>query len=247
MSEPTIAGLAARLAARELSAVELARDTLERIARLDPALNAFVTVDAEGALAQAPARPARVLRHVPRVARQAVEARQPGRQHAVVRHRRLAQQHGAGLAQPRRRRRVLDRRHQRGGRAAQRHRHAARGDVLLEHRRHAVEQPARRAAPPALLGCACLRQRALGVECPGGIQVRLAGGDAVEHRPRHLDRRDVAMAVQRAQGSGGEIMQGRHRKSPSIFIENNDPIVVINMRQERARTLIVFAFQDDVQ
>ena len=47
MSEPTIAGLAARLAARELSAVELARDTLERIARLAPALNAFVTVDAD--------------------------------------------------------------------------------------------------------------------------------------------------------------------------------------------------------
>ncbi len=49
----TIAGLAARLAARELSAVELAQDTLDRIARLDPALNAFVTVDADGALAQA--------------------------------------------------------------------------------------------------------------------------------------------------------------------------------------------------
>ena len=54
MTRPdTIAGLAARLAARELSAVELARDTLDRIARLDPSLNAFVTVDAEGALAQA--------------------------------------------------------------------------------------------------------------------------------------------------------------------------------------------------
>ena len=54
MTHPgTIAGLAARLAAREVSAVELARDTLDRIARLDPALNAFVTVDAEGALAQA--------------------------------------------------------------------------------------------------------------------------------------------------------------------------------------------------
>jgi aspartyl-tRNA(Asn)/glutamyl-tRNA(Gln) amidotransferase subunit A len=53
MSDTTIAGLAARLAAREVSAVELARDTLDRIARLDPALNAFVTLDAEGALAQA--------------------------------------------------------------------------------------------------------------------------------------------------------------------------------------------------
>ena len=49
----TIAGLAARLAAREISAVELTRETLDRIAKLGPALNAFVTVDAEGALAQA--------------------------------------------------------------------------------------------------------------------------------------------------------------------------------------------------
>jgi aspartyl-tRNA(Asn)/glutamyl-tRNA(Gln) amidotransferase subunit A len=49
----TIAGLAARLAARELSAVELVHDTLGRIAKLQPALNAFVTVDAEGAVAQA--------------------------------------------------------------------------------------------------------------------------------------------------------------------------------------------------
>ena len=49
----TVAGLAARLAQREISAVEVARDTLGRIARLDPALNAFLTVDEEGALAQA--------------------------------------------------------------------------------------------------------------------------------------------------------------------------------------------------
>ncbi|CAG1005734.1 amidase [Burkholderiales bacterium] len=52
-SHDTLAGLAARLAARELSAVELAQDTLSRIATLGPALNAFVTLDAEGALAQA--------------------------------------------------------------------------------------------------------------------------------------------------------------------------------------------------
>ncbi len=51
--EGTVAGLAARLAAREMSAVELAHDTLGRIAKLQPALNAFVTVDAEGAIAQA--------------------------------------------------------------------------------------------------------------------------------------------------------------------------------------------------
>ena len=49
----TVAGCCARLAAREVSAVELAHEALGRIAKLGPALNAFVTVDAEGALAQA--------------------------------------------------------------------------------------------------------------------------------------------------------------------------------------------------
>jgi amidase len=45
--------LAARVRAREVSPVELAELYLERIERLDPQLNAYVTVDAEGALAAA--------------------------------------------------------------------------------------------------------------------------------------------------------------------------------------------------
>jgi Asp-tRNA(Asn)/Glu-tRNA(Gln) amidotransferase A subunit family amidase len=45
--------LAARIQARELSSVELTELYLDRIERLDPELNAFVTVDAEGALAAA--------------------------------------------------------------------------------------------------------------------------------------------------------------------------------------------------
>jgi len=51
----TVAGLAARLAKREVSAVEVARDTLDRIAKVGPTLNAFVTVDEDGALAAAKA------------------------------------------------------------------------------------------------------------------------------------------------------------------------------------------------
>jgi aspartyl-tRNA(Asn)/glutamyl-tRNA(Gln) amidotransferase subunit A len=51
----TLAELAAALHARELSSVELTRAYLERIARLDPDLNSFITVTAELALDQAQA------------------------------------------------------------------------------------------------------------------------------------------------------------------------------------------------
>jgi aspartyl-tRNA(Asn)/glutamyl-tRNA(Gln) amidotransferase subunit A len=49
----TLTELAARLAGRELSSVELTRICLERIARLNGELNAFITVDEERALADA--------------------------------------------------------------------------------------------------------------------------------------------------------------------------------------------------
>jgi len=51
----TIAALSRRLASREISAVELARSALERIAKANDALNAFIHVDETGALAQAQA------------------------------------------------------------------------------------------------------------------------------------------------------------------------------------------------
>ena len=50
---PSITELAAALRAKHLSCVELTRATLDRIARVDPQLNAFITVDAERALADA--------------------------------------------------------------------------------------------------------------------------------------------------------------------------------------------------
>jgi aspartyl-tRNA(Asn)/glutamyl-tRNA(Gln) amidotransferase subunit A len=49
----TIAGLAAALAARKLSSAEITGALLDRIERAQPRLNAFITVDREGALAQA--------------------------------------------------------------------------------------------------------------------------------------------------------------------------------------------------
>jgi aspartyl-tRNA(Asn)/glutamyl-tRNA(Gln) amidotransferase subunit A len=49
----SIAETAERVRRREISPVELARDCLERIDRLNPTLNAFITVTAESALAEA--------------------------------------------------------------------------------------------------------------------------------------------------------------------------------------------------
>ena len=55
-----IAELAQALHGKRLSSVELTQGLLDRIARINPALNAFVTVDAERALAEARAADARL-------------------------------------------------------------------------------------------------------------------------------------------------------------------------------------------
>jgi len=49
----TIVALAPRLRRKEVSPIELTRDCLDRIEKLNPALNAFITVTAESALAEA--------------------------------------------------------------------------------------------------------------------------------------------------------------------------------------------------
>jgi aspartyl-tRNA(Asn)/glutamyl-tRNA(Gln) amidotransferase subunit A len=58
----SIAQLARELRAKKFSSAELTRAHLERIERLDPKLNAFITVDAEKSLAQARAADARLAR-----------------------------------------------------------------------------------------------------------------------------------------------------------------------------------------
>jgi aspartyl-tRNA(Asn)/glutamyl-tRNA(Gln) amidotransferase subunit A len=58
----TLKELSARLAAKQVSSVELTRHYLERIARLDARLNAFITVDRDKSLAQAAAADARIAR-----------------------------------------------------------------------------------------------------------------------------------------------------------------------------------------
>jgi aspartyl-tRNA(Asn)/glutamyl-tRNA(Gln) amidotransferase subunit A len=56
----SLAEFARELAAKRVSSLELTRDALERIETLNPALNAFVTVDRERALAEARAADARI-------------------------------------------------------------------------------------------------------------------------------------------------------------------------------------------
>src|SRR5574337_459337 len=62
MIDSSLTDLAAALAARRVSSVELTQDALARIAAANPSLNAFITVDAEGALTAARAADERLAR-----------------------------------------------------------------------------------------------------------------------------------------------------------------------------------------
>src|SRR5712671_5143340 len=58
----TITDLAPRLKRKEVSPLELTRACLDRIEKLNPSLNAFITVTAESALAEAQAAEAEIAR-----------------------------------------------------------------------------------------------------------------------------------------------------------------------------------------
>ncbi|HXN16025.1 MAG TPA: Asp-tRNA(Asn)/Glu-tRNA(Gln) amidotransferase subunit GatA [Usitatibacter sp.] len=62
MQHETIATLAKRLAHKEVSSVELTKEFLDRIARFNPQLNAFISVDPERSLVQARAADERIAR-----------------------------------------------------------------------------------------------------------------------------------------------------------------------------------------
>jgi aspartyl-tRNA(Asn)/glutamyl-tRNA(Gln) amidotransferase subunit A len=62
MDRPTVAEMSRALQGRTVSSRELTQASLDRITRLDPALNAFITVTAEQALAGAAAADARLAR-----------------------------------------------------------------------------------------------------------------------------------------------------------------------------------------
>ena len=150
---------------------------------------------------------ARRLVHVPGVARQLVEARQAGRQHAVVGHGGLGDHHPAGFAHARRRRRIGGRRRQVARRRSQRHRIALGRDVFLEGHGHAVQRAQRLAAQPARLAGAGLRQRQLGAQQIERLQLVLPQLDVAQHRPGDLHRRELAPAVARHQLGRGQFMQ----------------------------------------
>src|SRR5689334_5847077 len=60
MLDSTVTELSAALAAKKISSVELTQGYLDRIAKINPALNAFITLDPDRSLTEAKAADARI-------------------------------------------------------------------------------------------------------------------------------------------------------------------------------------------
>ena len=148
-----------------------------------------------------------VLGEVPGIAGEGMERREARRQHAVIRHRGLGEDHRARFAQARRRRRVLLRGHELDAGRAERHRLALGGDIVLDGDRHAVERAHRLALLPALGRGLCHRARAVGIAEIERLDVRLPHRDMRQHLFQHFRRRELLGAIAGDQVDGGEIVQ----------------------------------------
>ena len=128
---------------------------------------------------------------------------------AIFRRGRLAEQHGARLAQALRHRRVDGPRPVGVGREAAHARRQALGQHhVLDGDRHAVDvgQPLA-ALLPALLRGARGAQRAVGIEMLEGVELRIERLDAGDRGLRRLDRRGLARLVELDQ-----LMRRHHRE-----------------------------------
>jgi len=159
----------------------------------------------------------------PWIARHAMQARQPRGEHAVVGHGRLAEDHAARFAQPRRRRRIRRSRHQLGGDGTTRHRHALGGDIVLDRRWHAVQRADRLAVPPAFGRRLCGGAGAFGIERVQRLDVRLPRRDMRQHVLQHFGRRKLPGPKARDQVDGAEIVQRRDRFVRCCLMHGRQP------------------------
>ena len=157
------------------------------------------------------ARAAGVLREVPRIARERMEARHAGRGHAEVGHRGLGKDDRARLAQPCGRGCILCHRCQRHRRRTQRHRHAFRGDVLLHGHRHAIERTHGRAFRPALGRGRCFLARGFRLVGVKRFQMRLPARDVLLDRCEDFGRGERLGAIALQQLGRGQVMDVGHR------------------------------------
>src|SRR6185312_4233293 len=159
-------------------------------------------------------RAARGAAELPRIVGGAEQPRIGDALPAIFRRGRLAEQHGARLAQALRHRRVDGPRAVLVGREAAHARRLALGQhQVLDGDRHAVEIAEPLAALlPALLRGPRGTQRAVGIEMLEGVELGIEGLDAGDRRLRRLDRRGLARLVELGElpgGHQGEI--GGHR------------------------------------